>query len=260
MDAHPNIIIADEYYLFDKLINARQQSRLRSKSALLDELYWSSHQSAVSGWRANKETSKGYNLHINGSWQGQFEGLKVIGDKTGGSTAMLYHKSPKVFKDTLKLLKSVTDVPYSALHIVRNPYDMIATVALFHASSDPDLFKVNASLTNKFDRPTMLGFATNVVLTKAAAVKAMTQDCHLKLLEVHLEDLISTPATVIWRICEFLSVPCDDSYVRACQQKVYSHISRSRDLVVWTEAIKKKVEDAIHRFHFFNRYSFLEER
>lgn len=256
MDAHPNVIIAHEYYLFDKLTDVRQYETLYKKKTLFDGLYWSSYTSALSGWRANKKTAKGYNLNLNGTWQGWFERLKVIGDKTAGATAMLYHKSPLLFKSTLRNLRKITGVPLLAVHVVRNPYDMIATVALFQASTNPKNLKVNASITHKFHLRHYLDLATNIVLTKAAAVQAMVLDCHLNVLEVHLEDLIANPKAVIVRMCEFLGVACDQAYVKACEEKVFRKESRSRDVVVWPKDVKARVKKAIGQFSFFRRYSF----
>lgn len=256
MDAHQNVIIAHEYYLFDKLTNPYLYRGLQTKANLFDALYWSSYSSAVSGWRSAKETTKGYNLNLQGTWQGQFQRLKVIGDKTGGSTVMLYHKSPQLFKTALKWLQRITGVPYSAVHVVRNPYDMVATVAMYQASSNPNVEKVHATVANKFRSPSFLGMAADIVLRKAAGVQAMVKNCRLSVLEIHLEDLISSPEPVIRGMCDFLGVACTEEYVKACRGKVFRHASRSRDLVLWPEAIRNRIELAIQRFSFFNRYSF----
>ena len=256
MDAHPNVIIAHEYYLFDKLTDANSYQLIQTRSSLFDELYWSSYHSARAGWRSDRTTGKGYNLNLGGTWQGQFERLKVIGDKTGGATAMMYHNSPLLFKAVLKRLRYLTGVPYLALHVVRNPYDMIATTALYQASSDINNEKVKANATAKFKQLSYLEKATDLVLTKAAAVEAMVRDCRLQVLEVHLEDLIANPSDVIHNMCSFLGVPCADIYVQTCREKVFARNSRSRDVVVWTDRIRERVEGAIQRFPFFNRYSF----
>ena len=253
MDAHPNVIIANEYYLFDKL---RSSKIVQNKVGLFNELYRNSHESALSGWRAAKKTSKGYNLNINGSWQGQFEHLKVIGDKTGGATALAYNRSSQLFKKLLANLKVVAGVPLRTVHVVRNPYDLIATVALYQASGNPGYLKVNASITNKFRDINYLELALKIILTRASAVDKMVTDCQLEVLEIHLEDLIRNSTNVIHRICEYLEVPCAENYVRACQDKVYNRMSKSRNLVMWPKKIQSDIEEAIKRFSFFRRYSF----
>lgn len=259
MDAHPNVIIAHEYYLFNKLAYKRRSPRLRKKINLFNDLYFSSYVSAMNGWRAAMHTSKGYNLNLNGTWQGQFRKLRVIGDKTAGATTMLYYTSAALFKAVLRRLQEVAGVPLRVVHVVRNPYDMIATVALYQASSDPDYKKVSASLDNPFKRFKFLAFAMKNVLKKAEAVDGMGRHFKLHILEVHLEDLIKDTHRVLLQICKFVGVPCTEEYMRSCLGKVYRHASRSRNLVVWPSGLRKQVEQAIKEIPFFNRYSFAGE-
>ena len=89
MDAHPDMIIAHEYHLFK---NWRKQ--LMNKAYLFKALYSKSFADATKGLRRAQANSKGYTLHMNNSWQGQFNHLKVIGDKSGGVTSRLYKQSP----------------------------------------------------------------------------------------------------------------------------------------------------------------------
>ena len=262
MDAHPNMIVADEYYLFDKLAGDKghkRQKQLSTRSGLFDELYWNSYTCARSGSRnASGTHTKNYHLGVEGMWQGRFDQLKVIGEKTGGATAMMYHEDNKKFKTIYKQLENVAGVPLYAIHVVRNPYDMIATVALYHASGHPNDYKVPASVENKFDNLDQLTRAMEIVLRKANAVAHMKADSklNLKLLEIYLEDLIVRPRREILSICKFLEVECFEEYLQACAAKAYPSASRSRDIVVWSSELKKKVNAATKRYDFFSRYSF----
>ena len=256
LDAHPNVIIAHEYYLFDKLNQPRRYPMLTNKSGLFDELYLSSYTSAAKGWRAAVNTSKGYNFELPGTWQGRFNQLKVIGDKTGGATAMMYHKDPNKFKNTYRSLQQTVDVPIKTLHVVRNPFDMIATVALYHASGHPDSLKVPASVENKFNDITFLSQAVSIILNKADAVFKMPDDAGLSVMEIHLEDLIKDPKGILKRVCEYLEVQCTEEYLTTCVGKVYTTISKSREVVVWPKVLVDRVVQATKTYSFFNRYSF----
>ena len=263
MDAHPNMIVADEYYLFDKLAGDKghkKRKQLSTRSGLFNELYRNSYICVKRGRRNASSThnTKNYHLGIEGMWQGRFDQLKVIGEKTGGATAMMYHDDKERFKTIYKQLETLAGVPLYAIHVVRNPYDMIATVALYQASGHPNDYKVPASVEKKFDNLDQLTRAVEIVLRKASAVAHMKADSklNLKLLEIHLEDLIVNPRREILSICKFLEVECFEEYLEACAGKAYPSASRSRDVVVWSSELKNKVNAATKRYDFFSRYSF----
>ena len=255
MDAHPDVIVAHEFFLFDKLSDEKL-NKFWTKKELFNRLYFNSFTSAVRGWRANKRTSKGYNLNLKGSWQGQFRKLRVVGDKTAGATAMLYHTSAPLFKATLTRLHDVSGVALRAVHMVRNPYDMIATVALYQASPNPDKIKVKATREKPFKKASYVKNAMFNILNKAVAVQGIAKLSGLQLLEVHLEDLIHNSRDVILKICHFLEVTCDDEYVKMCQAKLYRDVSQSRHLVVWPDFVKKTVQRLTKTIPFFSRYTF----
>ena len=52
--------------------------------------------------------------------------LQVIGDKKGGKTTNQLKKLENV--NALKEIKQVVQIPMKFLHVVRNPYDNIATM------------------------------------------------------------------------------------------------------------------------------------
>ena len=169
---------------------------------------------------------------------------------------MMYYKQPSMFRDRLKLLHMLTSIPHATVHVVRNPYDMIATVAMFQASSDVNNVKVTASIDKKFQETRFLNMAADIVLSKADAVARMSEDCQLDVLEVHLEDLIADPGTEIRRMCDFLGVACPQEYIAVCTRKMYEKASHSRDMVQWPQAVRHRIDKAIKQYSFFQQYSF----
>ena len=95
LDAHPNVVIAHEYNLFRKLplIIARNSTRRQTNfteavKELFNQLYQNSYKT-VNGSRSRN--ANGYNLTLNGTWQGRYKDqILVIGDKKGGGSAILY--------------------------------------------------------------------------------------------------------------------------------------------------------------------------
>ena len=134
LDAHPNMIVAHEFFLFKKLIENEQLGLNRTR--LYEELYHNSFRNIQqNGWRDSGHNKKGYTLSIDKSWQGRFTHLKVIGDKSGGTSVKMYMKDSDVFKRLYQSLTDTVEVPIKVLQVFRNPLDMIATVTLYAGSS-----------------------------------------------------------------------------------------------------------------------------
>ena len=63
----------------------RDEHIFQDKFRLFGDLYSNSYLTSKCGWRSATNTSKGYNFSLNLRWQGTFEKLRVIGDKSGNS-------------------------------------------------------------------------------------------------------------------------------------------------------------------------------
>ena len=98
-----------------------------------NELYKNSYISSKCGWRSDSNTSKGYNLDVGSQWAGMFCQLRVIGDKSGGTTSDLMESGKG--RKCLEQMVSDLNMSVIAVHIVRNPYDMIATDILCQLSA-----------------------------------------------------------------------------------------------------------------------------
>ena len=261
IDAHPNAILAHEFNLFNRL--AMQLSTgiedLLNKTHLFNTLYQDSYMEAITGWRSGKNSynTKGYSLKMNGSesWQGRFSALKVIGDKAGGSTARVYHDHPELFLQIYRLLVDAVHVPVRVIHVVRNPYDMIATRLLYRTSSIRRQ-KAEFNSTNKLKNDKVVYQAFQGLYKEVEAVHSMVKACNLTVLEIHSEEFIHDPRKEMKSVCEFLGLSCSESYLNMCEQVTYKNVSRTRDSVEWTAQIKGLVETRMLQLPFFKRYSF----
>ena len=129
LDAHPNVVIAHEYVLFVKW--EREPAQHSNKTWLFNPLYNNSRFSVYRGLRTQQALKKGYTLAIPGSWQGRYDpssGISVIGDKSGGMTAQVFRKNRKHFISLYQDLQDTVQMPIHVIHVVRNPYDNIATM------------------------------------------------------------------------------------------------------------------------------------
>ena len=263
IDAHPNAILAHEFNLFSKLATQLSTGNeyLLNKSSLFNTLYQDSYMEAVIGWRSGKSSydKKGYSLKLNASesWQGRFSSLKVIGDKAGGSTSRVYRDHPKLFLQIYHSLVDIVRVPIRVVHVVRNPYDMIATRLLYRMSSIKRQ-KAQFNSTNKMKNDKVIYQAFQGLFGEVKAVRDMIKACNLTVLEVHSEDFIHNPKKEMKSVCEFLGLSCSESYLKMCEQATYKHVSRTRDSVEWTTQIKELIETRMLQLPFFKRYSFTD--
>ena len=250
MDAHPDMIIANQYRLFEKW--RTQAAKLMNKAYLFNALYNKSFADVTQGLRRAEANKKGYTLHMNNSWQGQFNHLKVIGDKSGGMTSILYKQSPVKLQKYYRELVDTVRMPVHTIHVIRNPYDIIATKALYAAGSKGR--KLPASETHKFDNPEVLMAAAKGLFKLAESTKDFIESCNLSVLEVYSEDLIEDPKGTMKRICNFLDLECWDEYLQQCYDKTYKSPSKTRNVVKWTSEVLDYINGKLMRYPFFHRY------
>ena len=288
MDAHPHMVIAHEFMLFakwkemeEKYALSGEKNPLRNKEMLFNELYRDSCADANHGWRSGQLRNKNYSLSVDSQWQGRYDRfIKVLGDKSGGATTTVYTSSPHQFEQFLSEMKETVGVPIRVLHVVRNPYDMIATDALYSEGKrrrDKTGVRQAVFVSNVKRNLTELRAAGKVEAFKAARLNNLTllesrtksitrlangnkNIIHLigeeNVLELHNVDLVNDPISTLRKICVFLDIDCSDSYLKTCADKVFKTISNTRELVVWPDSTKRKVEALIKQHTFFQRYSY----
>ena len=257
MDAHPNMVIAHEHRLLEECIIYKRMSSLLNKTALFNQLYRNSYTNAQdrSGWRSEERDSrKGYNLYIPHTWQGIFRKLEVIGDKSGGYLSAQFGRHFNKSKLCLRLLQEVVEVPVVMIHVVRNPFDMIATGALYRYAHESDIRKLQLTGKKVKLEPQKLKYYTKLIFWFAETIMKVSK--LVEVVTIHSEDLIQHPQAVILQYCEVLNVSCPQDYVEACSGKVFSHISRSRDQVVWEQELVQYIEQRMKMIPFFSHYQF----
>ena len=255
IDSHPNIIIANEFPLMASLLTPASRNGV-TKLGLFNALYLNSRAEMVYGKRGKYGLErKGYLLNTNSSYQGKFSKLKVIGDKKGGQATKEYHRNPDRVRDAFKWLQTEVGVPICVLHVVRNPYDMIATQTLYLAGEDGH--KYEASEANKLNNSSLVESAAEQFIFRAKALVRMTAVLHLNILLIRHEDMVSNPKQTMSKICTFLQVNCTDDYLDVCREKVDPSLSKSRHLIVWTSHLRDKVDSLIKQFNFFNGYTLI---
>ena len=253
VDAHPNAIIAHEYIIFRRLM--QEKTLLNNRYTFFNDLYTNTYKSVTSGWRSSRDNSKGYNLNIKGSWQGHFINPKVIGEKGGGNTVILYMNNRQRVKEMYKQLRAAVKMPIKVLHVVRNPFDMVATQTLFYgAGIRAHTINTTAKPDFKYGNDIMLREQTDIFLNESHALYDMINDLGLSPLQVYCEDLIAHPVETISNICQFLNLECSTQYLQMCAKKAFKSTSTSHDLLEWSPSGLELLNRGIEEFPFFQRY------
>ena len=249
MDSHPNMIIAHEYFVFRKCKLALRggSNVFTNKSSLFDKLYKKSYYSAKCGWRSDKNTKKGYNFNFNSTWQSAFSQLKVIGDKAGGSVSREMQHNGEICLHQMIASLHLTII---AIHVVRNPYDMIAT-EIAHLNDK----RKNSTFRKKrnFSAVMQMTVARNIFMLANSVVKVKT---HVPVVEMHIEDFIQDPSRIIMKLCHSLGVDCPQEYVDRVTAKAYKNVSRSRDLISWSPSSLTFIDQQMTKYPFFEGYTF----
>ncbi|NHJ31861.1 MAG: hypothetical protein FK732_03270, partial [Asgard group archaeon] len=114
LDAHPNAVIAHELNVL------RYVKKGFNKRQIFSLLIKKSNIQSMTGRRfADK------NYKVPNQWQGKYSKLLVIGDKKGGGSSKLL----KLHPDLIEKLENKIKLKIKIIHVIRNPYDNITTIA-----------------------------------------------------------------------------------------------------------------------------------
>ena len=218
LDAHPNAIIAHELDAFRFLKAGFSQWQI---CCLLLE---NSRLFTRHGRRWGP-----YSYAVPGQSQGEFTRLKVIGDNKGGLTSTRIGRDWHLLE---KLLHTIR-LQHRFVHVVRNPFDNIATLA-----------------KRRHVRPIELYFRlceTNERLRRELGPQVM---------DFPHEEFLSSPEHWLARLCEFVGLAAHNSYLKACSQIVYGAPHKSRHEVAWPPGARQVVEREKQKYEFLRRYSF----
>lgn len=254
LDAHPNIIVSNENNFmmkwwegnFDKL----------NRYTLYSLLCQDSRISSTNGTRSqNRTLRKGYSIGIESLWQGRYANLTIIGNKRAEKLTKLFIENPFKMKEKYKHLQASLKVPIIAIHVIRNPFDMVATRMFYaHGSAYPHKL-LNQNVT-KLSNDTLMKKEMSNLFDLAEMIMQMEQSFKFNILHIHIEDFVKDANTIIKEMCEYLHVPCADWYVHACAKAVFPKISRTRDLVEWKPDAIHTMKEKIRQFPFFDGYTY----
>ena len=254
VDAHPHMILATKYNPLWKHYNQPQSFPTKKEFFYILADFASRH-----GVRY-KADAKGYSLIVDPRYQGIYEGdLQVIGSQRAAPVSDLYRKYPNEFEKLISHIKEVVGIPVYFIRVIRNPYDNIATGAVFQEVSKKEFVEMKEQqLTgalearHKLNKDRLKNFTVDYFSRMKASVGVLkTSD---KYLDVYCDRLIADPKKVISDMCKFLEVECSKDYIETCASKVFTEESSTRKLVEWPKDILQYIKDAASKFPNLSKY------
>jgi len=247
LDAHPHVVIANEADVFSKLLKGQI---IPNKYGILNTVWTSS----LDGLRLTN--SKGYRLFVDGLFEGAYSDyIDVMGDKKAGVTTQLLLHHSMLWKKAFSTLKSHFDF-IKVIHVIRNPYDNIATEVFYHIFSIPKFADVKKNNETLEVRSSIIQQHTVDYFACHKAIVNAQQIYQLDILEVHGRDLIDETKETMMNMCSFLGVNCSHNYLEICSNKVFKSESKTRHLIKWTNNQIKEIQASIEKYSSLKRYTF----
>ena len=224
LDAHPNIILSNDYNIFKQL----DENKINSKHQLFKDLLTRSTSFTESGCRAT-----GYSYRIPSSYQGKFETIKVIGDKRGRSSASKISSNPQLILD----LQNTVNIPVKVLHIIRNPFDVVASY-----------FKRKDALV-KYSRKHIAEIRD---LTKSIK---LLEERYIPVLNITHEEFVLDFDTTVLKILTFLDLEGSLDYIKQCKSIINKKPVKHRLDIKWPKDIVRTWNILIKKTDFLNGYT-----
>lgn len=225
LDAHPNALIGHEVDAFeDRGRTGRLQFARRED--LFAKIVKNSARKAQLG-RPGKRREGPVSYAVPGQHQGESERLQVIGTKRAQRTMQALDRNPSGLSD----LQDQVELELKLIHVVRNPFDNIASMT---PASQP--------------RPPVSNYAH--VTEQLRRIRSEPWPIH----ELALEDLIGHPESELTRLCEFFDLPVTREYLEACGRIILAEPNQSRRDRRWVAEDVASVRALVEDVPWLRRY------
>ena len=226
LDSHPRVAFADEHDLLDHVASGFDGEALAYLAAR------GARREALKGRVTRK--MEPYSLAVPGMSQGTSINVEVVGDSTAGITTQRIGADSQILT---RLGHVVHPASVRLIHVVRNPFDPIATM----------ISRGHRSPGEAIDR-----YFANCAILQEMHGSAIASTIHV----VRYEEFVADPATRLRQICTHLSLATTDDYLEQCAGAIRNARPRQRDLVKWQEVHISEITDRSNEFDFLGGYTF----
>lgn len=233
LDAHPNIVMGMEWGVLSHIKMGYNKY----------QIFYSLIRNSRLFNRRKKNVWTDYSYGVSELWQGNFKEINVIGDKLGGRTSVLIMEHPKL----LEKFEKVINKPIKYIHVIRNPFDTITTMAKRSLEKK--------GKTKEFESIDLLPFIKSY-FERVKTISSLKKDKKVRMFDLHHEDFIDHPGRILKGLLLYLNVKDHDEYIEKCSEIVYESPHKSRLLVEWPEELIRFVQINIDKYDFLRRYTY----
>ena len=221
LDAHPDVAISHELHAVRHLRAGATFERVQ-RAIQLNAFFFDHFGRGYSG----------YDYEVPGQHQGRVRRLRVLGDKKANGTTRLLRRDPGL----AARLQERVPAPVRYIHVVRNPFDNIATKARRTRTS--------------------LRWAADIYLAHVAAVEALQRAHGDSVRDVFLDDLIADPHKELQSLLGWLGVADPpDEYLAACSAVLFDRPRRTRGELRWPADLLSEVRERFRACEFLARFA-----
>jgi hypothetical protein len=219
LDAHPNAVIAHEL----------DTVRFVEAGFSAMQLYYLLLENSRQFTNAGRTWGK-YCYAVRDQWQGRYSELEIIGDNKGGRTTV------RIGRDWELLERLCRTIPlqHRFVHVIRNPFDNIATIALRQTHD--------------------LRRAIEQYFFMCGTNRKIREQLGDQVFDLYHEDFVGDPRYWLGRLCDFVGVSATLPYLDACADIVYRLPHRSRLEVQWPPGTLDLVAAEKDKYAFLRRY------
>lgn len=220
LDAHPHITISHELHALKHL------KKKYPFQEIMRAIQYNAYFFSYFG-----RSYFGYDYQVKAQSQGRSTEVKILGDKKANGTIRLLRASPHLVGQ----LDNLLPMPFSLIHVIRNPFDNIATKARRSGVS--------------------LRLAAQRYFSNAEVISCLQKRWPDQVHDVYLEDLIADPPGTLRRLLEAIGVGViHEGYLRDCAAIVFKEPRKTRQTVAWEPALVRSIQANLERYSFLQRF------